>query len=165
MRQLVTPDLIVPHVSDVTPEMLRDRGIKAVVSDLDNTLVCWHDDAVTDLVLAWLETLRQAEIRVCLASNTQRLSRLNRIAERMGVLHVPTSARKPFTRGLRHALSLLESAPAETAMVGDQILTDVIAGNRLGCTTILVTPLSPREFIGTRLISRPIERLLMRSKR
>jgi len=162
---LVTPDIIVRHVSEITPELLQERGIRAVVSDLDNTLVCWHDDAIADPVLAWLETLRSAGIRVCLASNTQRLSRLNRLAERMGVLHVPSSARKPFTRGLRHALSLLESSPAETAMVGDQVLTDVLAGNRVGCTTILVTPLSQREFIGTRLISRPIERLLLRDKR
>lgn len=165
MRRLVTPDIIVPHVSDVTPELLKERGIRAVVSDLDNTLVCWHDEAIADPVLDWLETLRRAEIKVCLASNTQRLSRLNRIAERMGVLHVPSSARKPFTRGLRHALALLDSTPTETAMVGDQILTDVLAGNRVGCTTILVTPLSQREFFGTRLISRPIERLLLRTKR
>lgn len=138
--------------------------MRAVVSDLDNTLVGWHEEAIADPVLAWLETLRRAEIRVCLASNTQRLSRLSRIAEQMGVLHVPSSARKPFTWGLRHALSLLESTPAETAMVGDQLLTDVIAGNRVGCTTILVTPLSSREFIGTRLISRTIERLLLKRK-
>jgi len=47
-------------------------------------------------------------------------------------------------------------------MVGDQVFTDVVAGNRLGMTTVLVNPLSPQEFIGTRLISRRLEHLVLR---
>ena len=67
-----------------------------------------------------------------------------------------------LTRGLRRALTLLNAAPTETAMVGDQLFTDIVAGNRLGLTTILVNPLSPREFIGTRLVSRTAERFVLR---
>jgi predicted HAD superfamily phosphohydrolase YqeG len=83
----------------------------------------------------------------------------------MGILHVPGNASKPRRRGLRIALSLLGTAPAETAMVGDQLFTDVLAGNRLGLTTILVNPLTPAEFLGTRLISRTAERLVLRGPR
>jgi hypothetical protein len=164
MKRLLTPDYIVRHVTDLTPEWFIAQGIHAVISDLDNTLVCWHNDDITDDVSAWVISLQSAGIRVCLASNTRRLPRLNTLAQQLAVLHVPHSAKKPSTRGLRHALSLLESAPEETAMVGDQLLTDILAGNRLRLTTILVNPLSPKEFIGTRLISRPLERLLLRRK-
>ncbi|GAB4460905.1 MAG: YqeG family HAD IIIA-type phosphatase [Armatimonadaceae bacterium] len=165
MRRLLTPDFQVRHVSDVSPTWLCEKGIRAVISDLDNTLVCWHNEEVATEVTSWLTTLRDADIHICLASNTRRLPRLRRLAEQMEVLHVPMSARKPSTRGLRHALALLQTEPSQTAMVGDQLLTDVLAGNRLGLTTILVNPLSPREFVATRLISRPIERLLLRRRR
>jgi uncharacterized protein len=159
---LLTPDMIVRHVGDVTAAILNERGIRAVISDLDNTLVPWKDEAATEEVTTWLLTLKEAGIRVCIASNTHRMSRLNRVAERLGILHVPTNAGKPGTRGLRHALDLLDAAPNETAMVGDQLFTDIVAGNRLGLTTVLVNPLSPREFIGTRLISRTAERFVLR---
>ena len=165
LRRLVTPDIIVRHVSDMTPEALALRGIHAVICDLDNTLVEYHSEAVTAEVTGWLLALRTAGIRVCLASNTRRLPRLARVADTLEIRYVPGNAAKPRTKGLRRALALLDSLPTETAMIGDQIFTDIVAGNRLGLLTILVNPLSKREFIGTRYVSRPMERLVLRGGR
>lgn len=165
LRQLLTPDLIVAHVRDVTPEMLAGRSVRAVISDLDNTLVAWRSEEVAGEIAAWLLTLREAGIGVCIASNTRHVSRLTRLADALGILHVPGNASKPGTRGLKTALGLLGTNSEETAMVGDQLFTDVLAGNRLGLTTILVNPLTPREFIGTRVVSRTAERLVLRGAR
>jgi hypothetical protein len=162
LRRLVTPDFIVRHVSDISVEMLRAQGIRAVVSDLDNTLVAYREEHTAEEITAWLQTLQVARVGICLASNTRKLTRLRRIAENLGIEHVPMNCGKPRTRGLQHALDLLQVTPAEAAMVGDQVFTDMIAGNRLGLTTFLVNPLSPHEFIGTRLISRRLERLVLR---
>lgn len=156
---------MVRHVSDVSPAMFQEKGVRAVVSDLDNTLVEWHSEAVTEEVGAWLTALRDAGISVCLASNTRRLPRLSRFAEQWGVLYVPGSAGKPGTAGLKRALTLLDAAPHEAAMVGDQLFTDIVAGNRLGMMTLLVNPLSRKEFIGTSLVSRRFERLVLRGPR
>lgn len=165
LGRLLTPDYIVRHVCDVTPALLAERGINAVVTDLDNTLVPWRSEEVAEEIAAWLLNLRQAGLRVCIASNTRHFSRLERLAAQMDIGHVPGNAGKPGVRGLRNALTLLNSSPQQTAMVGDQLFTDIIAGNRLGLTTVLVNPLSPREFIGTRLISRNLERLVLRGAR
>lgn len=162
---LLTPDLLVAHVSAVTPEWLRERGLRAVVTDLDNTLVGWHSEEVAEEITVWLAALRAAGVGVCIASNTQHKSRLERLAGRMGILHVPGNAAKPRRRGLRRALDLLGATPEETAMVGDQLFTDILAGNRLGLTTILVNPLTTREFIGTKIVSRTLERLVLRGPR
>jgi HAD superfamily phosphatase (TIGR01668 family) len=161
LKRLIAPDLIVRHVSDVTITDLQARGIRAIVSDLDNTLVAYRSEDTEAEIIRWLRQLQEAQIGVCIASNTRRLSRLRRIADRLGILHVPANCGKPGTRGIRHALALLQTTPEKTAMVGDQIFTDIVAGNRLGMTTILVNPLSPQEFIGTRLISRRLERLVL----
>lgn len=163
--RLLTPDRIVAHVSDVTPEWLRERGLRAVVTDLDNTLVGWRSEEVAREIAAWLTGLQEAGIGVCIASNTRHLGRLERLAAQMGILHVPGNASKPRRKGLRRALDLLGTTTAETAMVGDQLFTDILAGNRLGLTTVLVNPLTPHEFIGTRLISRTLERLVLRGPR
>lgn len=162
-KPLLKPDRIVRHVSDITPALLAEQyGIRAVICDLDNTLAKWHSEEITGEVTGWLELLKNTGIGVCIASNTRNLSRLERVAESMGIAHVPGNANKPGTSGLRRALTLLDAHPGEAAMVGDQLFTDIVAGNRLGLYTVLVNPLGPHEFIGTKVISRNLERLVLR---
>lgn len=166
LSQLLTPSLLVRDVTEVPAAFFVERGISAVVTDLDNTLLPWHgDDDATPEVLAWLSGLRDAGIGVCLASNTRRLPRLARLAQGWKIAHVPRSANKPGTGGILHALSLLDAKPEESAMIGDQLFTDMVAGNRLGMFTVLVNPLSQKEFVGTRYISRTLERLILHGKR
>jgi len=159
------PDHFVPHVSTLTPEWLRAQGIFALVCDLDNTLVPWHSLEIPDAVREWVDTLTTAGIPACIASNTLRLDRLAQIADSLGMAHVPANARKPGTAGIDHALKLLEMEARQTAMVGDQFFTDMIGGRRAGLTTVLVNPLAPREFVGTRWISRPLERMVLGDRR
>ncbi|MBC7807591.1 MAG: YqeG family HAD IIIA-type phosphatase [Akkermansiaceae bacterium] len=166
LSQLLTPSLLVRHVTEVPVSLFTARGIRAVVTDLDNTLLPWHaDEEATPEVLAWLAGLRDAGIGVCLASNTRRLPRLERIAKGWGIAHVPRTANKPGTAGLLHALTLLGARREESAMIGDQLFTDILGGNRLGMFTVLVNPLSEQEFVGTRYISRNLERLVLRGDR
>jgi HAD superfamily phosphatase (TIGR01668 family) len=67
---------------------------------------------------------------------------------------------KPRRRAFRRALHIMELTSQETAVIGDQIFTDVLGGNRLGLYTILVTPISEKEFIWTRLM-RKLERFVL----
>ncbi|HHW74588.1 MAG TPA: HAD hydrolase-like protein, partial [Firmicutes bacterium] len=68
---------------------------------------------------------------------------------------------KPRRRAFRKALQILDLTASETAVVGDQIFTDVLGGNRLGLYTILVTPINDKEFIWTRMI-RCLERFVLK---
>jgi HAD superfamily phosphatase (TIGR01668 family) len=159
------PDHFVPHVATLTPEWLGSQGIRALVCDLDNTLVPWHSLEIPDPVRGWVETLTAAGIPACIASNTLNFDRLARIADGLGMAHVPANARKPGTVGIERALALLGREAHLAAMVGDQFFTDMIAGRRAGLTTVLVNPLATREFMGTRIISRPLERLVLGDRR
>jgi len=163
LRDLLTPDRLVRHVSEVSPiELAEVRGIRAVICDLDNTLAEWHSETIDDEVRHWLRNVQETGLQVCIASNTRNFSRLERIATDLGIHHVPGNAGKPGTRGLRRALQMMEATPIEAAMIGDQLFTDIVAGNRAGIYTILVNPLSPREFIGTKWISRRLEQVVLR---
>jgi len=94
-------------------------------------------------------------------SNSLFSSRSVRIAQRLGATNVGR-ARKPSRQGFRRALEALGTAPAETAIVGDQMFTDILGGNRAGIYTIMVKQLHHHEFAYTRYVSRPPERLLLR---
>ncbi|MFM7320931.1 MAG: YqeG family HAD IIIA-type phosphatase [Armatimonadota bacterium] len=159
------PDHCVRHVRELTPEWLGERGIRGLVADLDNTLVGWHEEAIPEDVLAWSRALGNAGIPLCIASNTWNFGRLRRVAHTLGAEHHPGNAGKPGTRGVGDSLSRLGLTAADAAMVGDQLFTDMVAGRRAGLATILVNPLSSREFIGTRLVSRNLERLVLRGDR
>jgi len=158
--QRLCPRYVAASLHAVTPRLLERFGIRAVILDLDNTLVTWHGEEISDQVGAWVAALRSAGIEICIASNTHRPRRLRRLAERLSV-RFATGVAKPRTGGLRRALAAMSAAPAETALIGDQLLTDIWGGNRCDLLTILVPPISPREFPGTRWISRPIERWLL----
>jgi len=154
------PHQMVESVRQIDPEDLKRRGIEAVILDLDNTLVRWREDEMTREVAAWLEELQATGIKLCILSNSILSKRSARMAERLGTLNVG-KARKPSRQGFRRALAALGTEPAVTAIVGDQMFTDILGGNRVGVYTIMVRPLHRKEFVYTRLIHRPPERLLL----
>ena len=157
-----SPTLRAARVTDVTPELLAERGITGLILDMDNTLVPWHGREVPAEVEGWVRGLQAAGMRLCIVSNTHRPRRLQELSALLGVQSVPSGG-KPRRRGFLRAIEAMGITAAETAVVGDQVMTDIWGGNRCGLLTILVDPLSPVEFIGTRVISRNVERLLLRA--
>jgi uncharacterized protein len=158
------PRLVVPTVTALPPEFFLSQGLTAALLDLDNTLVQWHQTAVEPAVAEWVAGLAAAGVRCCLASNTHRPGRLAELAQSLGV-PFERGVAKPWGAGLRRCLARLGAAPEETAMIGDQIFTDIWGGNRCGLYTILVQPMSAREFIGTRMLSRPLEKAVLAALR
>ena len=155
------PTLRARDVAEITPAFLEERGIRALVLDLDNTLVPWHGREVAPSVSQWIESMHAAGISLCIVSNTHRPGRLKELAATLGVQYVPSGG-KPRRRGFHRAMEAMGVTADATAVVGDQVLTDIWGGNRCGLLTILVDPLSPVEFVGTRVVSRRVERLLLR---
>lgn len=156
--RVLVPAEVQPSIFAVDFAALRARGIRGLIVDLDNTLVPWRHPAPTPAVLEWLRRAEGAGLGVCIVSNGGS-RRVEAFARQAGVAYVG-GARKPRRHGFREAMARLGTSPAETAVVGDQLFTDVLGGNRLGLYTILVSPISPREFVGTRFM-RLIEKLVL----
>lgn len=154
------PTYTAASLAEITPALLQELGIRGLVLDLDNTLVPWHVNELTEEVAAWVRAIQAAGIRLCIASNTHRPRRLKALAEQLGVLYASGVA-KPRPGGFRRSIALMGIRPEETLVIGDQVLTDILGGNRCDLLTVLVPPLHPHEFIGTRCVSRPIERWLL----
>lgn len=163
LLRLLAPRYRVRVVTDLSLERLRGWQIVAVMLDLDNTLVPWGGAAPSPSVQAWMTALRGGGVAACLVSNALS-DRALRVA---AVLGVPCARGgfKPGTFKLRHALAILGTPLARTAMVGDQLFTDILAGNRLGVPTVLTQPLDAREpvrMIPTRAVERRVLAVLAR---
>ena len=133
----------VSGVTSIDLEDLKAKGIELLMLDLDNTLLGWKGSVLADEVTHWMAVVHALGFSVCLVSNAAP-ARLSVQAQRLNVDYVPI-ARKPSRRGLRKAMKRFQKTPEQTAMIGDQIFADVLAGNRLGVYTILVVPLDLNE--------------------
>ncbi|WP_238442408.1 YqeG family HAD IIIA-type phosphatase [Desulfofalx alkaliphila] len=153
------PDMYVSALQNIDIEQLKQRGIKALIFDLDNTIIPWGSNDMPDETVAWFANLKEQGFKVCIVSNNSK----DRVAQMAGILQIQAihKAAKPLRRAFLRAVQMMDVRPEETAMVGDQIFTDVLGANRLGLYTILVMPINKREFIGTR-INRQLEKLVLR---
>jgi HAD superfamily phosphatase (TIGR01668 family) len=147
--KLLTPSQVVKKVGDILPSDLSARGITAIITDLDNTLVPWRRYNLAEGVSDWLAELERENIKIVIASNSFHTTRLQQLAETMGIPFVDR-VRKPWVGGFLRSMQLLQSTAQQTAVVGDQLFTDVLCGNKLKLFTILVRPPIPKdEFYST----------------
>jgi hypothetical protein len=135
----------------IDPEVLWRKGIRGILIDLDNTLVPWRGREVFEDVRAWLEKVKTRGLQVCIISNAASGSRVAKMADWLNLPYMPRSF-KPRRRGFRWGMQLLGLKVNEVAVIGDQVFTDILGGNRLGALTILVEPLSSRDFISTQVV-------------
>lgn len=161
---LLTPRERAPSVHAVDFAALRARGIRGLIFDLDNTLALWRAGPPPPETAELLARLVGEGFRLAILSNGRLAARPN-VLRRFEDLGIPViwPARKPLPFGFKAALAALGTRPAETAMIGDQLLTDILGGNLLGLYTVLVEPLNPRRESSLTKLNRLWERLLRRA--
>jgi hypothetical protein len=145
---------------------LTERGFRAAILDLDNTVAVWNSLEIPPAIERWVQDAKAAGLRLCILSNSSKRRRVHALAERLGVTAFARPLLKPFGSGYRRALAHLQADPAHTVAIGDQLFTDVFGGNRLGLHTILVEPLSGEEFVTTKVsrLGEVLVRWLMRRR-
>lgn len=154
MTNKLYPRMYVNTLLDIPLEELWSRGIRAFILDMDNTITEWNSQELRFEVEAWFSAIKQQGFKACILSNNGE-RRILGVAERLGIPFIHR-ARKPLRGSFMRAVTLMAAKPAEVAVIGDQIFTDVLGGNRSGLYTILVKPLAKSEFYGTK-ISRAME--------
>ncbi|MBO8125860.1 MAG: YqeG family HAD IIIA-type phosphatase [Firmicutes bacterium] len=146
------PNQHVDSLAGIDLEALAQAGIKGIIVDVDNTLVEWDKEVLSEASVSWVKRAKELGLGVCIVSNGKE----ERVARFAGELEVPGFAKaiKPRKKGFLKALEVLGTKPEETAIVGDQLFTDVLGGNRTGLYTIWMTPLSDKELFSTKCMRR-----------
>ncbi|MDA8228395.1 MAG: YqeG family HAD IIIA-type phosphatase [Desulfitobacterium hafniense] len=159
MFELFRPSFQAKSLDCIPVNKLVTDGIKGLIIDLDNTMTPWNDLEVGPKVSRWFQDVQAAGIKVCIVSNNKHKKRVAVVAEHLGIPFV-FRATKPRRRAFRSGMEILGTGLSDTAVIGDQLFTDILGGNRLGLYTILVLPISDREFIGTKFL-RQMEKVLV----
>jgi len=157
--KILTPDFFYNSIYDVKLDELKQLNIEGLIIDIDNTLVGWDTSLPTLAVKEWLNSLSTQDFKVCLVSNNNK----KRVMHFSKELNLPFiyQAKKPMKRNFLAAMKILGTTKDTTAVIGDQIFTDVLGGNRLELITVLVKPIKSKEFWWTNLV-RKIERRVIK---
>lgn len=139
MSFCLIPDMSIESINDLKPDMLSGRGISLLILDLDNTLIPYSEPLPPDRVKEWMEGFKEQGIDLFLVSNN-RTDRAEIFSKAASIPYV-SRARKPSAKKVFEAMNIMERKPNETAMLGDQIYTDVLAANSAGVFSIVVKPI------------------------
>jgi len=142
-ERYLMPDLMTEHYYNVTPDLLQQAGIRALICDIDNTLATYEQPDPPPDLIRWCREMREAGIQIAFVSNNneERVSRFNR---QFGFPAYPDSG-KPSPKQLRQAMDVMGTDVTSTAMLGDQLLTDALAGKLCGLLVIIVPPIADKK--------------------
>ncbi len=157
---LLKPNIKLTRVTDVSAELLKKYGIKALILDVDNTLSTHHGEVLTEGLEDWLQKMQNNGIKLVVLSNSKQ-ARVEPFAKKINLPFISMGL-KPLPFKFSSALKLLGTKRRETAIVGDQIFTDTLGGNLYGVTTILLDPIkleSSKSFKFKRKIERGVYKI------
>ena len=159
MFEILKPNIYVNSIYNINLDKLsKTKKIKGIIIDLDNTLVAWGRNEIDSRIINWIKDAKKLNVKLCILSNTNS-KRVNNFSE---IFDIPYFSRsiKPFNAPFNKALEILGTENTNTIVIGDQIFTDIWGGNRLKLFTILVVPITKRDFIGT-FFQRTLEKIIL----
>ena len=159
--KFLRPDLHIERLTEVDFAPWCKIGIRCVFVDLDNTISPWRQTRITEDASTMIAKAREAGLIVALFTNAPE-ERAQEAAWNAGIGYY-ARAMKPLPFMIKKAMAELSVKPRETMIIGDQVFTDVLAGKLAGCRTVLTSPLSAREFSGTKVL-RFLERFIVGRK-
>ncbi len=137
------PDIYKKNIYEINYDKLKSLGIKCLLFDLDNTIVPFREKEPRIETKELFYKLKQKGFKIIIFSNSPKM-RLSKFKEELNV-DIFGSARKPRIKNFNKVLNMYKYDINEVAIIGDQILTDIVGGNNVGITTILTTPLEPKD--------------------
>ena len=160
MSNKFIPTKIYNNIYEITPDALTAEGVKALILDIDNTLVTYDDPTPTESVLEWLNSMHNAGIQTAFVSNNHK-ERVELFCNGLNC-YFHADAGKPSRRYMREAMEHMGTDVSNTVCVGDQLFTDVWAGSRCGMRAFLVPPIKDKTtlfFRTKRLLEKPFLRI------
>ena len=148
------PNVYFNDVKEITIEFLLKNKIKAIILDVDNTLIDYYKN-LSDEIVIWSDTLQGQGIKMYILSNTNKKNKVEMVANKLRIPY-EMFAHKPSKKGFLKIQKILNLKSENIAVVGDQIFTDVVGGNRCNMFTILVDPVNKKDYWYTAW-KRPLE--------
>lgn len=149
------PTCYVPSLIAIHPKTLLQKGIRLVIVDMDNTLCKPKENKVTKEAKTFIENLKQHNIQVCVLSNNFNICGK---AKQLSIPCFPFAC-KPLRLPYLRILKKFRVKTNQAMVIGDQLFSDILGGNRMGMTTVLVDALTKDDHLFGKL-TRSLGKLL-----
>ena len=156
---LLYPKAYLKSVKEINIHFLKENNIKALILDVDNTLIDFNKQLLAGIE-EWCEKIKEQGIKICILSNSNKKEKVENVANILNVPYIYLGT-KPFKRGFKKAIKLLDEENKNIAAVGDQIFTDVVGANGCKLYSILVEPIGTKDLLITK-IKRPLEKYVIK---
>ena len=155
------PDAYYQNIAEIPYNTLYEQGIRLILTDLDNTLLSYKEDVVSEALLQWKKQMEEYPFEVIIVSNSRK-KRVEKIAFELGIDYVDF-AKKPLKSGLKKALKKAKKRYAhnQVMMLGDQLMTDIFVGKRMGFYSVLIKALDAKTEILPTKINRKLEAFVL----
>ena len=157
MLNKLYPDTYLDSVDDIDFEMYYKKGLRGIVSDIDNTLVP-HGAPADEHIIKVFEKIHGMGIDTCLISNNKNL-RVEPFAKAVNSKFI-YDAHKPSRESYKKAMELMNTDKESTLFIGDQIFTDIWGANRTGIETVMLKQIDKKEEIQI-ILKRIPEKLIL----
>ena len=136
------PVMYKKNIFSINYDKLKEMGIKCLIFDLDNTLALISEKDCPKKTKDLINKLQNNFTVLIISNNNSK--RIEPYSEELGIDGV-SNALKPLCRGLRVVKKKYKFKNEEMVMIGDQMVTDILSGNRFNIMTILVDPLGTKD--------------------
>ena len=153
------PKYCVNSIWDLTEEFYKNNNIKAVIFDIDNTLVTHTTKVPPKDVLEYFDFLKANAIRYGIVSNNNK-KRVETFCKDLNVPYI-YRAFKPRRAPLKKLMKEFNVPAQNICLVGDQLFTDMLGANRMGFVSVAVTALGKNE-TGFVSVKRVFEKMIMK---
>ena len=154
------PDYNLKNIYDIDLDELKKFGVKALLFDLDSTLMASKTGYYDEKTLTWLDKVKK-DFFIGIVSNNSNPAYTEQV-KKVTTFPIVFNAEKPNTSVTQKFMMKYSLSPKETAFIGDRPLTDTLCGKKLGCTTILVDSISADTEKPIVRFARKLERLTIR---
>ena len=157
------PTIYKETVFDVDYNKLYEAGIRLILTDLDNTLISYKEDETTPELLEWINERKKQGFEIIIVSNNSSVKRVKDFAEKLNISYI-ARAKKPLKGGFKKALKLATKkyCHCQIVAIGDQLMTDVFAANRMNYTSVLVRAIDRKTEKWTTRFNRMLEKHVLK---
>lgn len=156
---ILYPKKYFDKITDIDIEFLNKNNIKALILDVDNTLID-IDRKMLEGLEDWVQEMKNNNIKFYIVSNSNKLDKIKEVSKKLDIPYF-NFATKPLKRGFKKAKKVLNEENKNIAVVGDQIFTDVLGANRCKMFSILVKPIAEKD-IWITVLKRPLENKIIK---
>ncbi len=142
--EIFVPDIYQENIYKINYDVLVSRGIKCLIFDLDNTLVTIYETSPREETKELFKKLKSMGFKIYIASNSIK-ARVKPFHEELKVDYI-YSVKKPNPDKITALVNSTKFGLSEIAMIGDSMMDDVVCGNTIGVTTILLDQISKSEY-------------------